>query len=203
MRGGGGGRGGWRINEEARGTDVQLRSGSKSFSSTFPAGIVFSDHIYILLVKFARGSVRSVYITREILLTPLKFPHRRCCALSIDSAPRHFLETSVYVFHSRALYPGRIRNKQYFLYGDKYNFLFFSFLNRKERRTERKEKKRKDVTRLSCYAESRFEMKVYVHFEIIFGNREIRISADKNENCVRIIHAQTWDKNSIRGLCWI
>lgn len=38
------------------------------------------------------------------------------------------------------------------------------------------------MTRLSCYAESRFEMKVYVHFEIIFGNREIRISADKNEN---------------------
>lgn len=97
----GGGRRGWRINEEARGTDVQLRSGSKSFSSTFPAGIVFSDHIYILLVKFARGSVRSVYITREILLTPLNFPHRCCCALSIDSAPRHFLETSVYVFHSR------------------------------------------------------------------------------------------------------
>lgn len=96
-----GGEGGWRINEEARGTDVQLRSGSKSFSSTFPAGIVFSDHIYILLVKFARGFVRSVYITREILLTPLNFPHRRCCALSIDSAPRHFLETSVYVFHSR------------------------------------------------------------------------------------------------------
>lgn len=45
--------------------------------------------------------------------------------------------------------------------------------------------------------------KFTLHFEIIFGNREIRISADKNENCVRIIHAQTWDKNSIRGLCWI